>query len=682
MYLHVSETNSMVFIREMSYVKWVMVWLIVGFWITSSSHGLTHPSDVFAINGLYAALGFPILPGWISFGGDPCVDAWQGVQCVDSNITQIVLSGVNLRGQLGESLQNFASIIQLDLSNNSIGGGIPSSLPITIRNFYLSGNQLTGNIPTSLSLLGQLTDLSFSSNKLTGPIPDAFQRLTNLINLDLSGNNLSNQLPPSMANLSSLVTLHLQNNQLNGRLDVLQDLSLKDLNVENNMFTGPVPPKLLNIPNFRSGGNPFNKTVIPSSPSPSPFLSPPRVPSPDIGSGGPKNRPSTDSAPKTPNSKNGKRFLKTKRGVLIIVGGILAVAAIISLGLFLFICRSKRRQITNKIDKSSDFISKQKEDHHSIDHVSNVEDSLRVEKTNKETTKNLNSVRTFTVATLQQYSDSFSQENLIGRGLLGSVYSAKLPTGEILAVKKLDTTNTICGSLSEERFLELACSVSKLRHGNVAEMMGYCVEHGQRLLVYKYYQNGTIHEALYSNENLHKSLSWNTRIRLALGSSRALEYLHEVCEPPIVHQNFKSSNILLDDQLAVHVSDCGLAPIWPPESLKQLMNDGYGAPEVELGAYTCKSDVYSFGILMLELLTGRKSCDRSRARGEQFLVRWAIPQLHDIDALSKMVDPSLNGAYPSKSLSRFADIISLCVQPEPEFRPLMSEIVESLLHLI
>ncbi|PSS05747.1 Protein STRUBBELIG-RECEPTOR FAMILY 3 like [Actinidia chinensis var. chinensis] len=85
---------------------------------------------------------------------------------------------------------------------------------------------------------------------------------------------------------------------------------------------------------------------------------------------------------------------------------------------------------------------------------------------------------------------------------------------------------------------------------------------------------------------------------------------------------------------------------------------------------------------MLELLTGRQSHDRTRNRGEQFLVRWAIPQLHDIDALSSMVDPSLNGEYPAKSLSHFADVISRCVQPEPEFRPPMSEVVQDLLLMI
>jgi serine/threonine protein kinase len=110
---------------------------------------------------------------------------------------------------------------------------------------------------------------------------------------------------------------------------------------------------------------------------------------------------------------------------------------------------------------------------------------------------------------------------------------------------------------------------------------------------------------------------------------------------------------------------------------------GCTAPEVDMtGQYTLKSDVYSFGVVMLELLTGRRPFDSTRPRSEQSLVRWATPQLHDIDALDRMVDPALKGLYPAKSLSRFADVLALCVQPEPEFRPPMSEVVQALVRLV
>ncbi|MBA0613909.1 hypothetical protein Godav_014266, partial [Gossypium davidsonii] len=293
--------------------------------------------------------------------------------------------------------------------------------------------------------------------------------------------------------------------------------------------------------------------------------------------------------------------------------------------------------------------------------------------------------RSFTIAALQQYTNSFSQENLLGGGMLGSVYRAELPDGKLLAVKKLE--KRVASQQKDDEFIELVENIDRIQHVNVVRLMGYCAEHGQKLLIYEYCSNGSLQDALHSDDEFKKLLSWNTRIRMALGAARALEYMHEACQPPVIHRNFKSANVLLDDDLDVRVSDCGLAPLIASGSVSQLSGQlqsiyGYGAPEFESGIYTSQSDVYSFGVFMLELLTGRKSYDRTRSRGEQFLVRWAIPQLHDIEALSRMVDPSLNGEYPAKALSRFADIISRCVQSEPEFRPRMSEVVQDLLDII
>ncbi|KAE9461813.1 hypothetical protein C3L33_06270, partial [Rhododendron williamsianum] len=440
------------------------------------------------------------------------------------------------------------------------------------------------------------------------------------------------------------------------------------------------------------------------------------------------------SAPGTPNSSTGVKSLTTNRVTWIAIAGLIICAV---LGLTLCFCVPKcckRSQPASEIAKSrhSDAglrppighgkdlqikpeagkkniktmtsISKYKEDHEIDMTVLDVDilappppppppppPFLSVDKVTVNpifapvtmtghSNRTPNSVRSFTIASLQQFTNSFSQANLIGGGMLGTVYRAELPIGKLLAVKKLDAA--VCRKQSNEDFLELVSAVSKLQHPNVVELVGYCAEHGQQLLVYEYCENGTLHEALHLDDEIHKKLSWNTRIRLALGAATALEYLHEVCQPAIVHKNFKSANILLDDKLVVHISDCGLAPLISSVHISQMSGYGYGAPEVELGSYTSMSDVYSFGVVMLEILTGRKSYDRSRPHGEQHLVRWAIPQLHDIDALSRMVDPSLNGAYPSKSLSRFADIISLCLQPEPEFRPPISEIVQNLLNMV
>ncbi|KAL8129739.1 hypothetical protein V2J09_018894 [Rumex salicifolius] len=709
-------------------------WWIAGYILmlsASSVNGVTNPLDVFAINSLYAALGSPTIPGWVQIGGDPCTDAWKGVLCVNSNITGISLNAANLGGELGTNLDSFRSIISIELSNNHIGGTLPSNLPPTMKTFLLSGNQFTGSLPNGISMLSQLTDISLSNNNLTGQIPDIFQLLTGLINFDLSVNNLSGLLPPSMSNLSSLTTLHLQENKLTGTLNVIQDLPLIDLNIENNDFSGPIPPKLLTVPTFRSKGNPFNTTVLPSSPAgapaPGPNTSLPVKPSP---------RETPDQQQPTGPSRsepiNTKDLTKSKHTAnkTIIWSAIIVVFMLAAIGLVFFFCLSRHckktrggetlvlgneksgseslpqtyKQTASKgaYTKSSDAgkvdftnvinavgpttSSTRSKDDHAIDIIGAVSQPPPPPPPMQySTTKNMIKplgVKFFTVALLQEYTNSFSQENRIGEGMLGSVYRAELPDTKIVAVKKL--SSVISRQLGDEEFVELVSALAKLQHDNIVKLVGYCAEYGQRLLIYEYCSNGTLFEALHYDDEIHNKLSWNARIKIALGAARALEYLHEVCQPPIIHKNFKAINILLDEHLTPQISDCGLAPLYSDglrNQLAQLSSSGYGAPELELGIYTYQSDVFSFGVVMLELLTGRKSFDRTRPRGDQSLVTWAIPRLHDIDSLSKMVDPSLDGAYPSKSLSRFADIISLCLQSEPEFRPPMSEIVQRLLSM-
>ncbi|KAL2946121.1 hypothetical protein AAZX31_U003000 [Glycine max] len=649
--------------------------------------GDTDPLDVAAINSLYVALGSPLLEGWKATGGDPCLEQWEGVSCVFSNITALRLGGMDLSGKLGTNL-DFPSIIEMDLSNNQIGGTIPFTLPPTLRNLSLSSNQLNGSIPDALSLLTQLSDL------------------------DLSGNNLSGKLPPSMGNLSSLITLNLQNNQLSGTLFVLQDLPLQDLNIENNIFSGPIPPELLSIPNFRKDGNPFNTTIIPSPPAafPAPAA---MAPSPEKSPWKMAHNPSDTI--KAPVPAIAGRSFKTTKLVWIVGAGFLIFIAL-GVCLLMLWC-FKRRQENKKYKKhntnmytrslhkrtcsNSPFEATNDEEkewssklpplqpappHHiPIIPGENLIINPAISTQAAERQIVTNSIKVYTVASLQQYTNSFSQENYIGEGMLGPVYRAELPDGKLLAVRKMNTTASM--GQNHEQFLQLVFSISKIQHANIVKLMGYCAEYSQRLLVHEYCNNGTLHEALHTDDKLQIKLSWDDRIQVSLGAARALEYLHEHCQPPIVHRNFRSANILLDDKLEVLVSDCGLGSLLSSGSASQLLGrhltaNGYSAPEFEYGSYTLQSDVFSFGVVMLELLTGRKSFDSSRPRVEQFLMRWAIPQLHDIDALSKMVDPSLNGEYPKKSLSRFADIISSCIQNEPEFRPAMSEIVQDLLRMM
>ncbi|KAI4372305.1 hypothetical protein MLD38_010551 [Melastoma candidum] len=659
--------------------------------------GTTDPSDVQALQGLYSSLNSPSqLTNWKSSGGDPCTESWKGVTCVGSSVVSIQLSGLSLSGSMGYSSDNLKSLGVLDLSNNNMTGQIPYQLPPNLTSLNLGGNNFTGNLPYSMSTMYSLNYLNVTHNSLSQPLQDFFSNLGNLSTMDLSFNSFSGNLPASFSSITNISSLYMQNNQFTGSLNVLVGLPLTTLNVADNQFSGWIPKELSSVQTFIYNGNYFS-----NGPAPPP---PPYTPPPPAKARSNRTHSGSDANP--PGSSGGQRSSSgqglTTAAVIGIVAGSVLLLAILLVGICLWSRKTKKQvnggrtaaggsHSSSKRSVSSDI---QEQSSKSIAAVVDLKpppfdkvvvEVVPVKNGSVKGVKLPVTATSYTVATLQTATNSFSQDNLIGEGSLGRVYRAEFPNGKVMAIKKID--NAALSLQEEDNFLEAVANMSRLRHPNIVSLAGYCTEHGQRLLVYEYIGNGNLHDLLHFAEDGGRTLGWNARVRVALGIARALEYLHEVCLPLVVHRNLKSANILLDDELTPHLSDCGLAPLIPNTerqvAAQMVGSFGYSAPEFAFsGVYTVKSDVYSFGVVMLEILTGRKPLDSSRARSEQSLVRWATPQLHDIDALSKMVDPSLNGMYPAKSLSRFADIIALCVQPEPEFRPPMSEVIQQLVRLV
>ncbi|KAJ1405555.1 Serine-threonine/tyrosine-protein kinase, catalytic domain [Sesbania bispinosa] len=648
----------------------------------------TDPSDVQALEVIYNSLNSPShLTGWKIGGGDPCGESWNGVTCEGSAVVSIELSGLGLNGTLGYLLSDFMSLKKLDLSDNNIHDAIPYQLPPNLASLNLASNNLSGNLPYSISAMVSLNYLNVSHNALSLSIGDIFSNHSDLGILDISFNNFSGDLPGSLGALSNLSSLFLQNNQLTGSLNTLVGLPLDTLNVANNHFNGWIPHELNSVHKFIYGGNSFNNSPAPPSP---PFTAPAPGRSDDNNINNHGSSSSSHNKILGSDHENSEGHKGLTAGVIVgIILGLVFVAVIVLLALVFCIQKQKMKekgprtfsgslplgivnetpQIQEQRVKSAVVITDLKPppaDKMMVERIPAKDGSVKQMKPPITATS-------YTVAALQSSTNSFSQEFLVGEGSLGRVYKADFPNGRIMAIKKID--NTTLSLQEEDNFLEAVSNISHLRHPNIVALTGYCAEHGQRLLVYEYVGNGNLHDMLHFAEDSSKALSWNARVRIALGTARALEYLHEVCLPSVVHRNFKSENILLDEELEPHLSDCGLAAL-TPKTERQCSRICIS------GIYTVKSDVYSFGVVMLELLTGRKPLDSSRVRSEQSLVRWATPQLHDIDALAKMVDPALNGMYPAKSLSRIADIIALCVQPEPEFRPPMSEVVQALIRLV
>ncbi|XP_031504579.1 protein STRUBBELIG-RECEPTOR FAMILY 5-like [Nymphaea colorata] len=660
--------------------------------------GTTDAKDVFALKAMYTSLNSaPQLTGWSASGGDPCDHSWKGIKCSGSSVTQIQLSGLELTGSMGNQLSSLISVIYFDLSNNKLQGDIPYQLPPNSQHINLSRNSFSGAVPYSISQMVDLKYLDLAHNHLNGQLSDMFGQLQKLKTLDLSFNGLSGGLPHSFGSLSMLDTLYLQSNQITGPVDVLTSLPLDHLNLENNHFSGWVPDELKKIKDVKISGNSWSSTPAP----PPPHASQSAPPSKPIR----RHNTSASSRGYRKSGTEKKNMLVMVVTITVVIGVALTIgilAALFSRG------SSHRHRLDEGTMNTRQFTPlasqeinefKTMESSSSIhvktlhvspslglkpppsDRYKSFNESDFLNKINSRITRAPGPVNAtkYSLAELQMASGNFGRDHLVGEGTLGRVFKAKYVDGKVFAVKVLDLP--VLRGDNSEVFMEAVSEISRLHHQNITEFLGYCSERDQNLLVYEYLRNGSLHQFLHLSDDYGKPLTWNTRIKIALGTARALEYLHEVCSPSVIHKNIKSANILLDNELNPHISDCGLSAFY--EDLSHNLGVGYMAPECTTAAgYTLKSDVYSFGVVMLELLTGRKSFDSSKSRSEQSLVRWATPQLHDIDALTKMVDPALRGLYPAKSLSRFADVIALCVQSEPEFRPPMSEVVQNLVRLV
>ncbi|KAH6780681.1 Protein kinase superfamily protein [Perilla frutescens var. hirtella] len=296
-------------------------------------------------------------------------------------------------------------------------------------------------------------------------------------------------------------------------------------------------------------------------------------------------------------------------------------------------------------------------------------------------------LQVFTFKQLHSATGGFGKSNVIGRGAFGQVYRGVLQNGRKVAIKLMDQT----GKQGEDEFTAEVELLGRLSSQYLLSLIGYCSDTNHKLLVYEFMANGGLQEHLYpisGNRTISSNLSWETRLRIALEAAKGLEYLHEHVSPPVIHRDFKSSNILLDKNFHAKVSDFGLAKLGPEKagghvSTRVLGTQGYVAPEYALtGHLTTKSDVYSYGVVLLELLTGRVPVDMKRPSGEGVLVSWALPQLTDRDKVGEIMDPVLEGQYSMKEVVQVAAIAAMCVQPEADYRPLMADVVQSLVPLV
>ncbi|VAH77762.1 probable receptor-like protein kinase At2g42960 isoform X1 [Triticum dicoccoides] len=284
----------------------------------------------------------------------------------------------------------------------------------------------------------------------------------------------------------------------------------------------------------------------------------------------------------------------------------------------------------------------------------------------------------FTLRDLEFATNRFSKENVLGEGGYGVVYRGRLVNGTEVAIKKIFNN---MGQAEKEFRVEVE-AIGHVRHKNLVRLLGYCVEGVNRMLVYEFVNNGNLEQWLHGAMRQHGVFTWDNRMKVVIGTAKALAYLHEAIEPKVVHRDIKSSNILIDDEFNGKVSDFGLAKMLGSDkshiTTRVMGTFGYVAPEyANTGMLNEKSDVYSFGVLLLETVTGRDPVDYSRSSNEVNLVEWLKMMIANRRA-EEVVDPILEVRPTIRALKRALLIALRCVDPDSEKRPKMGQVARML----
>ncbi|CDP19209.1 unnamed protein product [Coffea canephora] len=559
---------------------------------------------------------------------------WPGIICNDAgSVTEILLPNYGIQDELANfSLSSFPNLVRLDLSGNELYGAIPRQIgtlsKLTHLNLSsnalrvsLSGaeNQIYGSIPSEIGNLKYLEYLHLGSNQLTGQIPPTLGNLPFLQILDLSSNQLTGPIPTQFGdNIKSkwyLSTLDLSHNILSGTVP-WSLLQLGDVDLSYNALEGELPCKLvIQFGSERFVGNPHlrhDSTLCGVSP-------------PVMGN---------HTLVIVGNHRHRTLYYIIGLGVTLLVFAITG-------GLVIYIRCFKKVKVELMDNKHGDIFRIWNYDGHMA-----YEDIIKA-------------------------TNDFDVCYCIGTGGYGSVYRARLPSGKVVALKKLHRLEGENPNF-DKSFRNEADMLSKIRHRNIVKLFGFCLHKRCMFLIYEYMEKGSLF-CFLRDETEAVELDWIKRVNLIKGIASALSYLHSDCDPPIIHRDVSSNNILLNSHLEATLSDFGTARILELDSSNQTViagTFGYMAPEL---AYTMvvteKSDVYSFGVVVLETLFGEHpreflSCISSQPN-EPIMLK---------DLLDARLPPPTNPLVVRNVVLATALALD-CINANPKCRPTMQQVV-------
>ncbi|CAL5075608.1 unnamed protein product [Urochloa decumbens] len=583
-----------------------------------------------------------------------------------SNLHNLWLDENSFRGDIPLSLGNITQLNLFQLSSNYLEGTIPATIGnLSMLTFIdISNNLLSGQIPQEIVSISSLSkSCNLSKNALSGSIPPQIGRLVNLGILDLSSNKLSGEIPSTLGSCIELQFLYLQGNLLQGKIP--NDLSalkgLEVLHLSDNKLSGSIPEFLENFKLLRSLNLSFNQLSGPV-PKEGIFSNESSVLLTSNGAlcGGPIffHFPACAS-PVVPGSSAQQRLFHIL--IFTIVGGFS----------FVTICVATCYYI-NKLRSNPDGSSRDNGSTFATEPYQRI-----------------------SYAELSMATNSFSEDNLLGRGNFSSVYKGIFSCGghsTNWAVKVLDLRQR----RANQSFVSECNALKRIQHRKLVKVITVCdsLDHNGeefKALVFEFISHGSLDRWLHPSTDRMERLSLVQRLSIALDVAEALEYLHHRIIPSIAHCDIKPSNILLDEEMTAHIGDFGLAKIMNTGATGQCLGEsssvgikgtiGYLAPEYGMGRESStQGDVFSYGVLLLEILTGRRPIDTS---------------IHDATSLPKFVEM----AYPDKLLeildnampqnANAQDIIDLyiapisklglsCCRDSPRERMEMGEVVKEL----
>ncbi|KAK9706814.1 hypothetical protein RND81_07G153300 [Saponaria officinalis] len=486
---------------------------------------------------------------------------------------------------------------------------------------------LSGTLSPSIGNLTHLHSMSFQNNQLSGSIPVEIGGLQVLQTLDLSSNQFTGEIPDSIGYLGHLSYLKLSRNKLSGQIPELvanlTGLSFLDLSFNN--LTGPTPKILAKA--YSLTGN----TFLCSSSSPQVCLD--------------ESKPVNNTLSGTITAPKTNRHRQWEIPVAVGISCIFVVSLLLVIG-GVHYCRS-RLFMTSYVRQDYEF---------DIGHL-----------------------KRFSFRELQVATNSFNPKNILGQGGFGVVYKGCLPNKTMIAVKRLRDPD-FTGEVQFQTEVEM---IGLALHKNLLRLYGFCMTPNERLLVYPYMPNGSVADRLRDPCQDTPTLDWSKRMHIALGAGRGLLYLHEQCNPKIIHRDVKAANILLDDTFEAVVGDFGLAKLLDRKDSHVTTavrgTIGHIAPEyLSTGQSSEKTDVFGYGILLLELITGQKTIDAGKGHVQKGMMLDWVKTLYEEKKLDMLVDRDLNGRYSAEELEKTVDLALRCTLANPSMRPKMSEALKVL----